>query len=146
MKVRRAQQDDIISHVILRQELWPQHDMEELLEGAHLHAQEDEKHPVFLAFGEHGIVCGFIELSIHQDAPGCKTNEICYIEGWYVKPEYQGQGVGRLLVSAAEKWAKSKGIKEMASDTTEQYPGSPKAHKALGYKETNEPLHYMKQL
>lgn len=146
MKIRRARRDDMTDHVILRQELWPRHDMEGLLKESHSHYQYEEEYPIFLAFGEFGDMRGFIELSIRQDCPGCQTDKVGYIEGWYVKKEFQGQGIGRALVLAAEEWAKSKGITEMASDTNEDYPGSPEAHKALGYGETPKPLHYMKQL
>jgi len=146
MKIRRMKKEDIVALTILRHELWPEHKMEELLEGAHQHFLEDEDYPAFLAVDEYGEAFGFLELSIHTEAPGCKTNQIAYIEGLYVKEGYRHQGAGRQLVNAAEEWARSKGITEMASDTNEKYPKSPAVHKALGYKETDKPFHYKKQL
>jgi len=76
----------------------------------------------------------------------CRTNNVGFIEGWYVKPEYRQKGIGKLLVRKAESWAISKGCREMDSDTNERYPISPIAHKALGYKEVDTPLNYKKSL
>jgi aminoglycoside 6'-N-acetyltransferase I len=101
--------------------------------------------PVFIA-EDNECVYGFIELSIHETAPGCLTQNIGFIEGWFVKPDYRRLGIGKMLVKAGEKWAISIGCKEMASDTTTMYPISPIAHIAMGYEEVNVPLHYRKSL
>ena len=77
---------------------------------------------------------GFIELSLRKNAVSCTTSPVGFIEGWFVRDEYRGKGVGKLLVQAGEEWAKHMGCTEMASDTTTRYfPLSPAAHKALGY-------------
>jgi aminoglycoside 6'-N-acetyltransferase I len=80
-----------------------------------------------------GGLCGLVEISIHQSAPGCKTDRIAYIEAWYVDADKRSQGIGRALMERAEAWAKAKGCPEMASDTTPSYPLSPAAHIALGF-------------
>ena len=87
---------------------------------------------VFLA-KEGGELCGFIELSLREKAPGCGGGPVGFIEGWYVAPEHRGRGAGRLLVRAGEEWARGIGCREMASHTARQYPDSPPAHAALGY-------------
>ena len=68
-------------------------------------------------------------------APGCTTDRIGYLEGWYVDPDWRHHGIGRALVQAAEAWAARQGCTEMASDTDPTYPASPPAHAALGYVE-----------
>ncbi|MCZ7571212.1 MAG: GNAT family N-acetyltransferase [Ardenticatenaceae bacterium] len=73
-------------------------------------------------------------------APGCRTDRIGYLEAWYVDPDWRGQGVGRRLVETAEARARSVGCREMASDTTPNYPLSPGAHAALGYQEVERSL------
>jgi aminoglycoside 6'-N-acetyltransferase I len=83
-----------------------------------------------------GGLCGFVEVSIRTEAPGCTTDRIGYLEAWYVDEAWRGKGVGRSLVVKAEDWARSAGCLEMASDTTPEYPISPVAHEALGYEET----------
>lgn len=89
----------------------------------------------FVCQRPEGGLCGLIEVSIRESAPGCHTDRIGYLEAWYVDPEWRGRGVGRALVARAEQWARAAGCKEMASDTTPFYPNSPAAHAALGYGE-----------
>jgi aminoglycoside 6'-N-acetyltransferase I len=80
-------------------------------------------------------LCGLVEVSIRNTAPGCQTDRIGYLEAWYVDPDWRGQGVGRALAERAEAWARAEGCQEMASDTDPSYPLSPGAHAALGYEE-----------
>jgi aminoglycoside 6'-N-acetyltransferase I len=61
---------------------------------------------------------GFAELSRRPYADGCATSPVGYLEGWYVRPEHRGRGVGRALVAAAEAWGSSAA-----------------AHRALGFEE-----------
>lgn len=93
-------------------------------------------HEVFVCERPEGGLCGMLEVSIRTTAPGCATNHIGYLEGWYVDADWRGRGVGRALVEQAEAWARAQGSTEMASDTTPDYPTSPAAHAALGYVET----------
>ena len=56
-----------------------------------------------------------------------------FIEGWYVEPAWQRQGIGRALVEAAEARARAMGHHEIASDTEVENTDSLAAHQALGY-------------
>jgi len=94
-----------------------------------------QRQPVFVAEPPDGGLCGFVEVTIHSQAPGCTSDRIGYLEAWYVDPDWRRQGLGRRLVEAAEAWAKSEGCREMASDTDPSYPVSPAAHAAMGYQE-----------
>jgi hypothetical protein len=49
---------------------------------------------VLIAFDEGGIAVGFIELSIRSYAEGCVSDNVAFIEGWYVSPT--GGNVGTL--------------------------------------------------
>ena len=40
---------------------------------------------------------GFVELSLRAYAEGCQSDNVAYVEGWYVVPEARGSGVGRAL-------------------------------------------------
>lgn len=62
-----------------------------------------------------------------------RTNHVAYLEGWFVKPEARGQGVGRALVAAAEAWARDRGCIEFASDAQPESTGSALAHRAVGF-------------
>ena len=102
--------------------------------------------PVFVAERVDGNLCGLMEVAIHPSALGCSTDQIGYLEGWYVDPDLRAQGVGRLLVEAAEAWAVAQGCTEMASDTDGGYPISPAAHTRLGYEEVHRDIYFRKVL
>jgi aminoglycoside 6'-N-acetyltransferase I len=133
--IRALQAADEAEWLRLRHALWPDDELEELQrEMAEIRA--DPQQPVFVAERPGGGLCGLLEVSIRRTAPGCKTDRIGYLEGWYVDPDRRQRGVGGRLVAAAEAWARAQGCSEMASDTTPEYPVSPQAHEALGYRET----------
>jgi aminoglycoside 6'-N-acetyltransferase I len=133
--IRPVQGGDEAEWLRLRHALWPEEPANELRrELAGMRA--DPQQPVFVAERPGGGLCGMVEVSIRRTAPGCKTNRIGYLEGWYVDPDWRQRGVGGALVAAAEAWARAQGCAEMASDTTPEYPLSPQAHEALGYRET----------
>lgn len=146
MKIRSLQPDDAVEWLRLRHALWPhqspaQND-EEMTEILANFAQM----PVFVAERPDGGLCGLVEVAIHDKAPGCTTTKIGYLEAWYVDPEWRRQGVGRLLVEAAEAWAIEQGCTEMASDTDAGYPLSPTAHDRLGYQEVGRDIFFRKAL
>jgi len=125
--------------------LWPYHTKEVLLNGIKRLLRSDRE-TVFVAERSAGGLVGFIEVSIRHEAPGCETGQIGYLEGWYVDAADRKQGIGRALVLAAEDWARRQGSSEMASDTTSHYPESPAAHRALGYREVKQVIHFRKEL
>lgn len=87
----------------------------------------------FLA--EDGAPLGFIELSLRNYAEGCAASPVPYVEGLYVEEDRRRQSVGRLLIVAAERWAKERGFTEMASDTQIENETSLSAHRAYGFTE-----------
>jgi aminoglycoside 6'-N-acetyltransferase I len=145
--VRTITEQDYDEWLRLRLALWPEpgHQVQELeTEMAEIIA--DPEQPVFVAERAGASLCGLLEVSIRQEAEGCNTNHIGYLEGWYVDPDMRGKGVGRKLVEFAEKWARVQGCTEMASDTTSAYPLSPGAHAQLGYQEVRRTIHFKKDL
>ncbi len=129
----------------LRQSLWPhislpeeEPEMREYLKG--------EKMVAFIAQTDDGLRVGFLEANIRFYADGCDTNNVGYIEGWYVDVAYRQQGIGAALVKAAEMWARSKGCLEMASDCLLENDVSLAAHLALGYEEKKRLIHFAKPL
>ena len=51
--------------------------------------------------------------TLHVDAP------VCYITALVAAPDTRGQGVGRLLVSAAEQWARARGCVRLSVTSAE---------------------------
>jgi aminoglycoside 6'-N-acetyltransferase I len=144
VNLRKIQQTDRSEYLRMRQALWPADYHEVELE--HFFKSPKPEWVTFVAERENGGLCGFIEVSERPWAEGCETSPVGYIEGWYVDPDLQRQGVGRLLVDAAEAWAKEQGFIEMGSDALIENETSLKAHTALGYREIERLVCFAKKL
>ena len=144
MNIRKITKKDKANWMSLRTQLWSRAEPARLEEETN-DILKDKGWGLF-AVEHEGKLIGFIECSIRDKAPGCETNRIGYIEGWFIAPAFRNLGLGKKLVEQGEKWAKDSGCREMASDTTSDYPLSPKAHKALGYKEVKRKFFYRKEL
>lgn len=136
LTVRPATPVDADTWVELRHALWPEGtDAEHRDEVAQFFQGTFPRTPwaVLLAEDKTGAVVGFAEVSIRPYAEGCVTTRVAYLEGWYVRPEARKQGVGRVLVAAAEDWGRAQGCREFASDTQPDNTTSTAAHQALGF-------------
>jgi aminoglycoside 6'-N-acetyltransferase I len=102
--------------------------------------------PVFVAARPDGSLGGFLEAGTRKYAENAETSPVGYIEGWYVDEDLRGQGIGKALVEAAEDWARSQGLSEMASDTWLENEASIQAHLKLGYYEVERLVHFIKKL
>jgi aminoglycoside 6'-N-acetyltransferase I len=94
----------------------------------------------------NGRLAGFLEASIRPHAEDCETENVGYLEGWFVDSPYRRLGIGRRMVEAAEQWARTKGCREMASDAEVNNAASQHAHANLGYTETSRLVHLRKEL
>lgn len=150
LTIRAVEAADAAEWLRLRLALWPDSERDEEADQiAHYFTEPDPPLPdlyaAFVCERSSGGLCGLVEVSIHSSAPGCVTDRIGYLEGWYVDADWRQQGVGRALVQVAEAWAVAQGCTEMASDTDTDYPISPAAHAALGYAQV-ERFHFCKLL
>ncbi len=120
---------------------------------------EDEHHEEMVDIIEHpdsqfvavaelsdGVIVAFLEASIRPFVDDCNTENVGYLEGWFVDHPYRRRGIGRKLVAFAEKWALSHGCTEMASDAEIDNAASIAAHDELGYRETSRLVHFRKDL
>lgn len=103
-------------------------------------------HAVFIAFDDNERPIGFAEASLRPYAEGAATTPAGYLEGWFVAPEHRGKGVGRALVNACERWARTRGCTEFASDTEIDNAASCRAHAALGFREVEIIRCFLKNL
>jgi aminoglycoside 6'-N-acetyltransferase I len=136
---------DIKAYRALRKMLWPMSDDENHRETLQV-LSASEKWAAFLARGDDEQPLGFVEVRLREFADGASSSPVGFLEGWYVTPEARRQGVGRILVESGERWARSKGCTEMASDTETERTGSIEAHKRLGYKELELHVCFLKKL
>ena len=91
-------------------------------------------------------LAGFAEVALRPFAVGCTTSPIAYLEGWYVDPDVQRQGIGAALVGAAEEWARAQGVREFVSDASIENLHSHRAHRFLGFTEQARFVRYRKAL
>ncbi len=143
--IRRANDADQSEWLRMRRYLWPEVEDEELRREMGT-IMSDPMMPVFVLERSGGGLGGFIEASTRKYADGCTTSPVGYIEGWYVDEDLRGQGLGEALVEAAENWARSAGMTEMASDTWLDNEISIRAHLAMGYEEVERLIHFAKTL
>lgn len=150
MEVGPATETDLEALVVMRSALWPDSSSVE-------HRGELSEIVSRTGPGEFPMVClvaregrellGFVEVGLRSHADGCDPHIPCgYLEGWYVRPAHRHRGVGRALVQAAERWARSQGAKEMASDTWMDNEESQRAHSAMGYEVVDRCVNYKKRL
>jgi len=128
----------------LRRGSWPGDDAIEADMAGQL--AEPNANAAFVAELPDGRLVGFAEVALRDDAPGCTSWPVGFLEGWYVEAAFRGRGIGRALVAAAEAWARRHGCTEMASDTNDTYPLSPAAHAALGYTVVKRKVYFYKRL
>ena len=81
------------------------------------------------------------------------SKECCEMKRLYVKPSYQGQGIGQKLVETLLLLAKDDGYSCMVLDTIEPLQSAIRLYKGLGFQETEpyydnpmEDVIYMKKL
>ena len=102
---------------------------------------------MLVAQGDDERLIGFLEVGLRSHADGCDTaRPVGFVEGWFVKESFRGQGVGTELMRAAEEWGRGQGCIETASDALIDNDGSLKAHEALGFTVVDRCVHFKKGL
>jgi aminoglycoside 6'-N-acetyltransferase I len=109
-------------------------------------ALNDPQTPVFVAGLPGGGLGGFLEVGTRPFAEGRDPRPVGYIEASFVDADQPRKGAERVLVEAAEQWARREGLRELASDTGIHNDVGLMAHRALRYVETERLIHLAKQL
>ncbi len=88
-----------------------------------------------LLVGEQaGVVVGFIEASVRvPERPDEADERWCGITNLAVEPRWQRHGLGTLLVSAVEGWARSQGIDQVRLDVFAFNDAAQALYAGLGY-------------
>ncbi len=92
-------------------------------------------------------IIGFINYSIRYEyVNGSSISPVGYLEGIYILEEYRRNKVATKLVDFVYEQLKSKGYKELASDTLlDNYEGQ-EFHKSIGFKERERVVYYIKKI
>ena len=146
MTVRPAEPSDRAELLRLRRILWPDCADE-------MHAREmadyftdDGGQIIFVIGRPKGGLAGFAEFSVRARVDGSFSDQVAYLEGWFVEADERGHGFGRRLIAFGERWALAQGLTELASDAElDNIPGQ-RAHVALGFRETFRQVHFLKPL
>ena len=131
----------------MRNSLWPG-TLEEHLEDIDKYFSNKKTDIVEVFVLERGgkDLGGFIEINVRNYAEGSHAMRVPYIEGWYIDKDLRKHGHGKSLVQAAEQWAVEHGFSELASDSEIENVNSIAAHKALGFKEVDRIVCFIKKL
>jgi len=146
MIVREVNENDIEQWSVMRTALWPETkdahvaEIKEYFSGLSI----DIVKAYVTEIGSE--VIGFMELNIRNFAEGSRSSKLPYVEAWYIKPEYRGNGYGKQLMNKADQWAISQGYSELASDTEIDNHRSISMHKHLGFLETERIVCFLKKL
>ena len=145
------EREDFEGWLRLRSTLWPEcspalHELEmgNLLGDA-------DRAAVFVAADE-GALVGFVEVALRHVRPrqdrsgGCDTSPLGYVEGFFVRPEARGRGIGRSLLRAAEAWAADRGCRRMGSDAAADDDAARLLHESLGYEAGESVAHFYKAI
>ena len=143
--VRKATMQDIPNVVSLALSLWPDNSAEAFTEDFSELIRSSEA-AVFLAFdGEMPV--GFAQCQLRHDyVEGTESSPVGYLEGIFVKESHRNCGYARLLLSACEIWARSKGCREFASDCELTNEESLRFHLKAGFTEANRIICFSKIL
>jgi aminoglycoside 6'-N-acetyltransferase I len=145
MTIREIRETDQPDWVRLREALWPGSLSDHDVETRKYFAGRSTALLVFVAEVE-GRIVGFLELDFRPYAPACSSSPVPFIEGWYVESAWQGRGIGRALVEAAEGRAREMGYTEIASDAEMDNADGIAAHRAVGFEEVERVVCFRRSL
>jgi aminoglycoside 6'-N-acetyltransferase I len=143
----RCDQAHLEAWIALRHALWPDAMGERLRAEAAAILGRPDRAIALLARSQAGESLGFAEAILRTDyVNGCDTSPVAFLEGLYVRPDWQLRGVARRLCAAVETWAIRLGCTEFASDTDLANAGAQRAHIAMGFEETERVVYFRKTI
>jgi aminoglycoside 6'-N-acetyltransferase I len=146
MKIVKATRTRLEEWVNLRLALWPDEGPRSELKREAERMMRSRRAAVFLAADDKGAIAGFAEFGTREYANGCRASPVGFLEGIYVRPEFRRKGVAAQLVSKGEEWARSRGYREMGSDTYIDNRQSILFHQAMGFRIKERLIAFCKKL
>ena len=131
----------------MRLALWPDATADDHRGYMAISLAQPERFLQLMMYDEKRVAIGFIEGSIRSDyVNGTETSPVGFIEGVYVMPSMRRKGIARLLFAAIGDWAHARGCRELASDALLENEASQRAHRALGFRETERVVYFRRML
>jgi aminoglycoside 6'-N-acetyltransferase I len=146
MKIRPATKTDRAEWARLRRALWPDCRGPRAALEMREQLSDPKKFGVLVLDRGGGKLGGFVELALRDGVDGAAREVTAYVEGWFVEADLRGKNWGCKLIAAAEHWAKARGMVELASDTELWNKAGAAAHKAVGFREVERLVLFLKRL
>lgn len=90
---------------------------------------------------------GFAQCSLRNDyVEGTNSSPVGYLEGIFIEETHRNKGYAKELLFACEKWAKTMGCSEFASDCELTNADSLKFHLSMGFDEANRIICFKKDI
>lgn len=80
-----------------------------------------------------GYIISYLQ-KFPMNAPFYKARKVLYIEDISIEEQYQNKGIGTLLISKCEKWAKKNGFTDIELNVYESNQRAQSFYHKLGYK------------
>jgi len=127
--------------------LWPDASADEHRGYMAISLAQPERFLQLMCYDANRRPLGFIEGSIRGDyVNGTETSPVGFVEGVYVSTEFRRRGIARQLFAAIGDWARARGCRELASDALLENEASQRAHRALGFRETERVVYFTRLL
>jgi aminoglycoside 6'-N-acetyltransferase I len=146
MIIRLISPADTEPWLAMRLALWPETAEDQQRREMTMMLTEAHRFAIFVCEDPEGDLVGFAEVSLREWAEGCQSSPVGYLEGWYVADHARRQGIGRALLAASEDWVRSRGCREMGSDTDLGNTISESAHQRLGFQVAAHLIAFRKDL
>ena len=145
VSVKKAEVSDCKAVAELAAKMWYTSTREEL-EDSFKEITEKNDGVVFIAVSDKKII-GFAQCGLRQDyVEGTESSPVGYLEGVFVEKQYRKNGCAKILLRECEKWARSKGCNEFASDCELDNTDSLAFHLKVGFQEANRIICFTKKL
>jgi aminoglycoside 6'-N-acetyltransferase I len=145
MKIEIVSEENLKQLTELVLELWDDCSFEEEFEN-YKSIIDSGKEVCYLVKDQESYIA-FVHVSIRNDyVEGATDLPVAYVEGIYVKPNYQKQGIAKELIKVAEDWANQMGLKQLASDTDIANSNSIDFHNKNGFIEVERIVCFIKKL
>jgi aminoglycoside 6'-N-acetyltransferase I len=145
--IERCSSPDQPGWLDLRRALWADATADEHRGYMAMSLAQPERFLQLMMYDENRQPVGFIEGSIRADyVNGTESSPVGFVEGVFVVPAWRRRGVARQLYAAIGDWAKARGCRELASDALIDNEASQRAHRALGFRETERVVYFTREL